>query len=828
MQRFFAALATALFAATPMAIAQSAAQPSEIPDDQWVSFMDGIDGPRIDGFAVHKRDPEKIVILTPDGVFSRNSKRQWISSSDGLPRQPFSYGGGFVDNSIFQGSKSDDQLFAIVSGKLFESLDFGAHWQLISGSGRGSTSVGFTNSNGEIECMDALVGIRQDPSNPNRILAGTINSAADGGLFITETGGAPWTEVSGSFARSEKCHGATAPENGDEVSARPPVPENKYLGRHAFGDSSLKDVRGGGVARECKPFSAINNDAWPMDFNFSSGGMIGLVAGPHPGWDYESNGVKRTVDGGLSWNKLITGPMCENAISAINYVERGPNREPVWLATAFYNGAYLSKTGEENDWTGIPGATFARLLTQTASGKTYALTQEDVGYFFYRMRHHILRLDPPISEDGLGGNSAFKEILEAPGGARSLYVIEDKRGEAKAFVVGTRSGGLWRYKKHRWENLTEGFSPQLTQIALMPNPSSGAMAAKVPGNGFFVRESLQGAWRQIGPGVAPEVADASISGDLRSALYTDGENVFSWRAKSKRWKAVKILPKAERLISSVQFDVGNTNFAYAAYSQGDEAYFARLRKSGSKFKIMYETALGPNILELGQIRTVSGAPEIAYLQARVSATDAQDTRSGIWKTADSGATVEPLDIGLSLIERAPQIIDLDKSQLTIVAYESPDGLEVPEYSRNFKSRPILVDTNTRAIIDISAQAEQAKHQTGWLQNFSTDFSMPMRLIANDSVYFQWPSGSSTVGGHVLCATGDAANLNWKDIGSLGLPMHPDSRVQEGHVISVSLTPFDSTVGVVSVLAYQVPGGLFARKIFGGQSGVPESCVTAAE
>ena len=735
------------------------------PTDYWDVYEKGIEALYVLGVAAHKTDPENIVILTPDGVFKRNTDGSWRSSSSGIGEERYSTWGHLVGNSIWQGHLHEDQLFTIIAGRLYESRDFGETWVNKSGNGKGSTKV---YSDTAKECFDQLAGIVQDPNNPEVIYAGTINSGGDGGLFLTRNGGEQWVRVSGDFSNASDCdaHGRSTNKAYYYVSEY----ENEDEIRGLRNDYSVKGTRLEENSKSektvyCSPNSGFGNDAWPLAFGF---GEIGTSAGmavagsPHEGNFGPQDGFKRSDDGGRTWIKFSSPELCRLNIRSIVF---SPGKD-VWFASS-HEQILTSEDGQ--DWSVVHKGGFVDQVVIDNNGGVWALGDGSIWKW-------------------MTAQERFEPIAKAPRTAFGLLIIQ-AFDEDPEFLVTTKAQGLWRYRNGRWQDLTQGLDGANSPSNMLQTSSDNRLFLHVDYQGFYSRNELSHKWRKVGPDMNTLPYAKTIAPNGRRIYWVDGDNrVFGWQRGEADWSEISFDQLEVGRLEQIRVNPWNPNVIHALVKQGSSRKLARLKLEGNHLILESEHVLKQlKYRGLGFRFNINDANEI-FFYSYVTSNGAEDKFSGLWRSQDGGSTFEP--VLLAQAEGALRALE------PVVPVSSEDAFYGILWGTNdeitWNATLGRLDFEKGTLEPISTAVDGL--EGGWPWLFDIRSSSPLNLVAAD-----WRAHSPI---RILCANGTLVNPEWQHVAAAGLSAVDD-------VIDLRLLPWDPDTAVVTLDW----GGVYARRVY---------------
>lgn len=731
-----------------------------VPSDQWISLGDGIEAVEVLGFAVHPEEPERLVVLTPDGMFARRADGTWAASSSGLGADQGSVWGHIVSNSITKGYESDDQLFAIVKGRLYESDDFGGNWRDISGTGPGSTEILTRRGT----CGDALAGIRQDPTDPERIFAGTIAAAAaghrEGGLFLTEDGGATWARLAGEFLPDSPCG---QPWEGPDLPDSTPV---------------------------CAALPGMKNDAWPIAFDFLDGTRTG-VQGFYSGTTSLLDGLRRSHDGGQSWTKYADPFLCQLSTRDIEYSAAAAGGSGAFFAAVY---DYVDQryrvlwSRDAESWNPTGGDSGTTVLEVDDSGQVWALADGSIRRW----------------SDAAAG---FEEVAVAPGGARSLVVRLDPATGEPSVYVGSDGGGVWRLDGGDWVNLTGGLEAGAADVRFIRQIGTSALLASADGIGLHLFRSGAAAWERLGPPIAAAVVDADVTEDLTGAVVTDGGTISFLGSGSASWEARLVVPAGARSIEAVALDPTDRSLLYAVWSDRTDGntYLARLRDDGTRLTIERATPVPADVVEAFPfLYAPAGASGSVFFATWVDGVAPGSDVSGLWVSRDRGDNLSAIALG-SQGGRSRQVhpmrLSPDGTTLLMTAWETRTS---GAWTQTLQMLPV----GQSVPVPVSTQAQNAGIGSDWVWIVAFGGDPPARFAGFHRLRFNPFT--------VLCAEGMPESLLWQEVDRTGLP------AEAGTARSMSMLPPD---GKVIVISTRNPFGVHARRVFQTSGEAPRVCVT---
>lgn len=453
------------------------------------------------------------------------------------------------------------------NGWIFQSQDGGKSWRRLS----------------QVANRDDLVidNMLVDPSNPRRLVVGawviSDLSHPDGGLYISEDGGATWTSDADMQGQSIRAL-ATAPSDPKIFVAGSiaGVFRSKDSGVHWERISPKENA-------ELHEIESLAVD--PTDPNVIYAGTW------HLPW--------KTTDGGATWKNIKQGIIEDSDVFSILVDPKQPN---VVYASAC-SGIYKSENGAEKfaKVQGIPSAarrtlvlmqdptqldtvfagTTEGLYRTSDAGKTWTITTapdvivNDVYIDPANSKHVLLATDRRgvlVSDDGgssfvpsNAGFSARQITAFAQDAKRSsvVYVgmVNDK-DSGGVFVSIT--GGL------SWAHLSDGLEGNdVNSLAQAPD---GTMLAGT-GHGIFLLKGA--AWHRAGDAAkapaGPAAASIPAKGVKRSAAKTPAPATKLRRGKGQRVSGVHAAakgPAVKKLDGAVYGFALAGNTVYAATSQG--------------------------------------------------------------------------------------------------------------------------------------------------------------------------------------------------------------------------------------------------------------------
>lgn len=335
------------------------------------------------------------------------------------------------------------------------------------------------------------------PTNSNVFYVG----AAGGGVWKTSNAGVTFNSI---FDKHNQCIGSIEldpndPDNTIWVGTGETWTRNSV----SIGDGIYKSTDGGqnwknmGLTKSERISNIIVN---PKNSKEVYVGVLGALWG-----DSEERGVYKTIDGGLTWNKLLY----VNATTGCSELVMDP-QNPAILYAAFWEfrrSAYSFNSGGQN----------SALYKSTDAGKTWN----------------------KIHTGFPSGKLGRITVAVAPSNASILYaVIESEKAEDKGLYRSEDAGSQWKKLNGDFELVVRPF--YFSRLVI--DPKNPDVLLKAGLSGYISRDGGK-TFRSIGGGVHSDFHDYIFDPNNSNTLYvgTDGGVYRSWDGGSV-WEMIRCLP----------------------------------------------------------------------------------------------------------------------------------------------------------------------------------------------------------------------------------------------------------------------------------------------